>query len=142
MSNCVAGPFLQWFDEIPLQSNFALLRGTSVRLTDPDVLSHDVLLYRHYTIDKHHGQIFSMGSAPSPETNFPVFFHTFLPLLQASSRILPYISPGRIHFTLFSVHYSPLTRTLDVSNNKCIINREALLNGEFFELNPQHAPLQ
>jgi len=45
LSDCVAGSFLQWFNEIPPQSNFTLLRGTSVELTDPDVLSHDVLLY-------------------------------------------------------------------------------------------------
>jgi len=32
-------------NEIPPQSNFTLLRGTSVNLTDSDVLSHDVLLY-------------------------------------------------------------------------------------------------
>jgi len=71
-----------------------------------------------------------MGSAPSPETNYPVVFRIFLPLLQASSRLLPYIRPGRFHSALFSIHYSPLTRTLDVNNNnnKYIVNREALLN--------------
>jgi hypothetical protein len=120
-------PFLQWFNEIPPQSNFTLRRGTLVKLNDPDVLSHEVLLYWHYTIDKSHGQIFSMGSAPSPEANYPVVFCIFLPLLQASSRILPYIRPGSVHSSLLSIHHSPLTRTLDVSNNKYIINRQALL---------------
>jgi len=69
-----------------------------------------------------------MGSVSSPETNYPVVFHIFPPLFQASSRILHFIRPGRAHSTLFSIHYSSLTRTLDVSNNKCIIKRQAMLD--------------
>jgi hypothetical protein len=78
-----------------------------------------------------------MGSAPSPETNYPVVFRIFPPLLRTSSRILPYVRPDRLHSAPSSIHDSPMTPTLDVSNHKCILSRKAFLNGDIILETPR-----